>query len=118
MAAYLLKQIKKLNVLIFKLLFSDSSAISQASQTASTQPTSSTTGSAAAAAAAAAVGNQAPIRATEPMRRCSQILQTQRDCHPTVLVSLEGIAEQVSVSVIYILLPLFNTLNFQYFVCT
>ncbi|KAB7505950.1 Transformation/transcription domain-associated protein [Armadillidium nasatum] len=74
----------------------DSSAISQASQTATTQPTSSTTGSAAAAAAAAAVGNQAPIRATEPMRRCSQILQTQRDCHPTVLVSLEGIAEQVS----------------------
>ena len=39
--------------------------------------------------------DQAPIRATEPMWRCSRILQIQRDCHPTVLVSLEGIAEQM-----------------------
>ena len=35
------------------------------------------------------------IRATEPMWRCSKILQMQRDYHPTVLVSLEGIVDQV-----------------------
>uniref|UniRef100_A0A6A7FXF6 Transformation/transcription domain-associated protein-like n=6 Tax=Hirondellea gigas TaxID=1518452 RepID=A0A6A7FXF6_9CRUS len=45
-------------------------------------------------------GNQPPsssdtIRATEPMLRCSRILQIQRDFHPTVLVSLEGIVDQM-----------------------
>ena len=39
---------------------------------------------------------QGPIRATEAMFRCSRILQILRDCHPTVLVTLESIAEQVS----------------------
>ncbi|KAA0197800.1 hypothetical protein HAZT_HAZT001767 [Hyalella azteca] len=36
------------------------------------------------------------IRATEPMRHCSRILQIQRDYHPTVLVSLEGIVDQMT----------------------
>ena len=30
------------------------------------------------------------IRATRPMWRCSRIMHTQRDLHPTVLSSLEG----------------------------
>ena len=36
------------------------------------------------------------IRATEAMMRCSKILQMQRDYHPTILVSLEGIVDQVT----------------------
>ena len=36
-----------------------------------------------------------PIRATAPMWRCSRIMHTQRDLHPTVLSSLEGIVDQM-----------------------
>ena len=36
-----------------------------------------------------------PIRATAPMWRCSRIMHTQRDLHPTILSSLEGIVDQV-----------------------
>merc|ERR1719229_121665 len=35
------------------------------------------------------------IRATRPMWRCSRIMHTQRDLHPTVLSSLEGIVDQM-----------------------
>ena len=38
-----------------------------------------------------------PIRATAPMWRCSRIMQTQRDLHPTILNSLEGIVDQVCI---------------------
>ena len=36
------------------------------------------------------------IRATAPMWRCSKIMHMQRDLHPTVLSSLEGIVEQIT----------------------
>lgn len=36
-----------------------------------------------------------PIRATPPMWRCSKIMHMQRDIHPTILSSLEGIVDQV-----------------------
>ena len=35
------------------------------------------------------------IRATAPMWRCSKIMHMQRDLHPTVLSSLEGIVDQM-----------------------
>ena len=38
--------------------------------------------------------NPGPIRATAPMWRCSKIMHMQRDLHPTVLSSLEGIVDQ------------------------
>ena len=37
-----------------------------------------------------------PIRATAPMWRCSRIMHMQRDLHPTILSSLEGIVDQVT----------------------
>ena len=40
-------------------------------------------------------GEQGPIRATMPMWRCSRIMHMQRDLHPTVLSSLEGIVDQM-----------------------
>ncbi|RWS25705.1 transformation/transcription domain-associated protein-like protein, partial [Leptotrombidium deliense] len=36
-----------------------------------------------------------PIKATPPMWRCSRIMHFQRDLHPTVLSSLEGIVDQM-----------------------
>nr|CAD7427558.1 unnamed protein product [Timema monikensis] len=36
-----------------------------------------------------------PIRATPSMWRCSRIMRMQRDIHPTVLSSLEGIVDQM-----------------------
>ena len=39
--------------------------------------------------------NLGPIRATAPMWRCSKIMHMQRDLHPTVLSSLEGIVDQM-----------------------
>lgn len=36
-----------------------------------------------------------PIRAPAPMWRCSRIMHMQRDLHPTILSSLEGIVDQV-----------------------
>ncbi|KAB0398761.1 hypothetical protein E2I00_004750, partial [Balaenoptera physalus] len=48
------------------------------------------------------VGNQShsasdpgPIRATAPMWRCSRIMHMQRELHPTLLSSLEGIVDQM-----------------------
>ncbi|KFM75841.1 Transformation/transcription domain-associated protein, partial [Stegodyphus mimosarum] len=46
--------------------------------TANTQPTES-----------------APIRATQPMWRCSRIMHMQRDIHPSILSCLEGIVDQM-----------------------
>jgi len=40
---------------------------------------------------AGAASETGPIRATAPMWRCSRIMHMQRDLHPTVLSSLEGI---------------------------
>ncbi|KAI8515287.1 hypothetical protein Bbelb_061000 [Branchiostoma belcheri] len=36
------------------------------------------------------------IRATAPMWRCSRIMHMQRDLHPTLLSSLEGIVDQIT----------------------
>ena len=47
------------------------------------------------AAGGRSVGGDGPIRATAPMWRCSRIMHMQRDLHPTVLSSLEGIVDQV-----------------------
>ncbi|XP_067013941.2 transformation/transcription domain-associated protein [Anabrus simplex] len=43
----------------------------------------------------ASTGDLGPIRATPPMWRCSRIMHMQRDTHPTVLSSLEGIVDQM-----------------------
>ncbi len=51
-----------------------------------------------AGAGAAPESSAGAIRATAPMWRCSRIMHMQRDLHPTVLSSLEGIVDQVSVS--------------------
>ncbi|EPQ15807.1 Transformation/transcription domain-associated protein [Myotis brandtii] len=37
-----------------------------------------------------------PIRATAPMWRCSRIIHMQRELHPTLLSSLEGIVDQMA----------------------
>ena len=47
------------------------------------------------AGGAAANTETGPIRATAPMWRCSKIMHLQRDLHPTVLSSLEGIVDQI-----------------------
>lgn len=36
-----------------------------------------------------------PIRATPPMWRCSKVMHVQREIHPTILSSLEGIVDQM-----------------------
>lgn len=38
------------------------------------------------------------VRATAPMVRCSKIMRMQREIHPTVLSSLEGIVDQVGLN--------------------
>ncbi|GAB6032800.1 hypothetical protein CHUAL_012003 [Chamberlinius hualienensis] len=40
-------------------------------------------------------GDSGPIKATTSMCRCSRIMHMQRDLHPTVLMSLEGIVDQM-----------------------
>lgn len=54
-------------------------------------------GSAAAGQTPAGANKEAAgtIRATAPMWRCSRIMHMQRDLHPTVLSSLEGIVDQM-----------------------
>lgn len=39
-----------------------------------------------------------PIKATPSMWRCSHIMRMQRDIHPTILSSLEGVVDQVGFS--------------------
>lgn len=38
---------------------------------------------------------QGPMKATPSMLRCSHIMRMQRDIHPTILSSLEGVVDQV-----------------------
>lgn len=45
--------------------------------------------------AGAGAGETGSIKATLPMWRCSKIMQLQREIHPTVLSSLEGVVDQV-----------------------
>ena len=44
---------------------------------------------------AASLGPGGPIKATVAMWRCSRIMQMQRELHPTMLASLEGILDQL-----------------------
>lgn len=66
---------------------------------AATTATAAGTGTAGAASGTAgtpaATEGAGPIRATAPMWRCSRIMHMQRDLHPTVLSSLEGIVDQM-----------------------
>ncbi|XP_067286732.1 transformation/transcription domain-associated protein isoform X2 [Pseudorasbora parva] len=48
-----------------------------------------------AAAQAHSASDPGPIRATAPMWRCSRIMHMQRELHPTLLSSLEGIVDQM-----------------------
>ncbi|XP_043958016.1 transformation/transcription domain-associated protein [Gambusia affinis] len=43
----------------------------------------------------AGASDPGPIRATAPMWRCSRIMHMQRELHPTLLSSLEGIVDQM-----------------------
>ncbi|XP_077057237.1 transformation/transcription domain-associated protein isoform X2 [Siphateles boraxobius] len=52
------------------------------------QPSSAT-------AQAHSASDPGPIRATAPMWRCSRIMHMQRELHPTLLSSLEGIVDQM-----------------------
>lgn len=76
----------------------------QAQGAAETVAASPAAGATAAAGEGGAQGNQqpppgdasgGPIRATPSMWRCSKIMHMQRDLHPTVLSSLEGIVDQM-----------------------
>ncbi len=48
-----------------------------------------------AAAQTHSASDPGPIRATTPMWRCSRIMHMQRELHPTLLSSLEGIVDQM-----------------------
>lgn len=54
-----------------------------------------TNGASQSSTAGAGAEGAGPIKATEPMWRCSRIMHMQRDLHPTVLSSLEGIVDQM-----------------------
>ncbi|XP_008557972.1 transformation/transcription domain-associated protein [Microplitis demolitor] len=58
----------------------------QSSSSANINPSQATPASAA---------ETGPIKATAPMWRCSKIMHMQRDIHPTILSSLEGIVDQM-----------------------
>lgn len=68
---------------------SQSSTTSSGSQPTTTPATTSTT------TTTTTTSDTGPIRATPQMWRCSKIMHMQRDIHPTVLCSLEGIVDQV-----------------------
>ncbi|XP_035793214.1 transcription-associated protein 1-like isoform X2 [Anopheles albimanus] len=70
---------------------SNAAATAPAAATAASQSAQSATPGGNAGAAATTT----PIRATPPMWRCSKIMHLQRDIHPTVLSSLEGIIDQM-----------------------
>ncbi|XP_058058029.1 transcription-associated protein 1 isoform X2 [Anopheles bellator] len=64
------------------------STVQAAQQQLKSETTAATTG-------AGGTSTTTPIRATPPMWRCSKIMHLQRDIHPTVLSSLEGIIDQM-----------------------
>ncbi|XP_071811547.1 transformation/transcription domain-associated protein-like isoform X3 [Apostichopus japonicus] len=69
------------------------SAANTAATTATAAPT--TTTNTAAGLGASSTTTTGPIRASIPMVRCSKIMQVQRDLHPILLYSLEGIVDQM-----------------------
>ena len=79
-----------------ELASTSGNAAQQTAESNANSATSSTqSGTAPTVAAAASDGAAGPIKATEPMWRCSRIMHMQRDLHPTVLSSLEGIVDQM-----------------------
>ena len=63
----------------------------------STETVSSTTTPSTLSASGRLIGQSdaGPIRAPAPMWRCSRIMHMQRELHPTILSSLEGIVDQM-----------------------
>ncbi|XP_030846194.1 transformation/transcription domain-associated protein [Strongylocentrotus purpuratus] len=72
---------------------STTSTTSDSTSTTTTTTTPST--STPAPGLGASVTNPGPIRASVPMVRCSKIMGVQRDLHPILLSSLEGIVDQM-----------------------
>ncbi|XP_047506869.1 transcription-associated protein 1 isoform X1 [Pieris napi] len=66
-----------------------------AEQSANLPSTSVTKTGEGSSSGASSVSDAGPIKATLPMWRCSKIMQLQREIHPTVLSSLEGIVDQM-----------------------
>ncbi|XP_053373271.1 transformation/transcription domain-associated protein-like isoform X1 [Mercenaria mercenaria] len=66
---------------------------SSAPTTSSTTPTTSSSGSS--SGRGSSQSDAGPIRAPAPMWRCSRIMHMQRELHPTILSSLEGIVDQM-----------------------
>ncbi|RUS77842.1 hypothetical protein EGW08_014394 [Elysia chlorotica] len=62
-----------------------------ASAATTTSDSSSSAGQAAKAPGQSLTSESVPIKAPEPMWRCSKIMSIQREAHPTVLTTLEGI---------------------------
>ncbi|XP_054724829.1 transformation/transcription domain-associated protein-like [Uloborus diversus] len=73
------------------LIQAGNATLTQSSPAVSLSETSGTDFS----AATAQPSESAPIRATQPMWRCSRIMHMQRDIHPTILLCLEGIVDQM-----------------------
>lgn len=67
----------------------------QAATDAASSVANAANGTAQSSTPAAGTEGAGPIKATEPMWRCSRIMHMQRDLHPTVLSSLEGIVDQM-----------------------
>ena len=63
----------------------------------SPESTNSSSSSSALSASSRLLGQSdaGPIRAPAPMWRCSRIMHMQRELHPTILSSLEGIVDQM-----------------------
>nr|XP_054766791.1 transformation/transcription domain-associated protein-like [Lytechinus pictus] len=71
------------------------SASSTSDTTSTTTTTTTPSTSTPAPGLGSSVANPGPIRASVPMVRCSKIMGVQRDLHPILLSSLEGIVDQM-----------------------
>ncbi|WAQ94365.1 TRRAP-like protein [Mya arenaria] len=79
-------------------ILTSSAATAPTTPSSTTAPGSnSTTGatSASRSGTSSTQGDAGPIRAPAPMWRCSRIMHMQRELHPTILSSLEGIVDQM-----------------------
>ncbi|XP_076468689.1 transformation/transcription domain-associated protein-like isoform X2 [Babylonia areolata] len=79
--------------------FSTLPITSESGQTAAGGATTTTAGQpprpGAQSGPSASSSDTGPIKAPAPMWRCSRIMHTQRELHPTILASLEGIVDQM-----------------------
>ena len=72
-----------------------STSSTESASTSSTTTTSTASSGSTITTSSGSGSSAGPIRATAPMWRCSRIMHMQRDLHPTVLSSLEGIVDQM-----------------------